>query len=119
MKRLLLLVSALAITAPASGITGTWRAPIETPTVTFYNVFTFKMAGGKLTGTLKSGNMAPLPISDIQLDHNKISFVVIQKSEGHDFKMTYTGTVNGNEMRLVLHFPVGGRTQSMIAKKVP
>lgn len=119
MKRLLLLVCALATTAHAAGITGTWRAPIKTPTVTFYNLFTFKATGGKLTGTLKSGNMAPLPISDIQLDHNKISFVVIQKSEGHDFKMTYTGTVNGNEMKLILHFPIGGRTQDMIAKKVP
>ncbi|HLJ41120.1 MAG TPA: hypothetical protein VKT50_06495 [Candidatus Acidoferrales bacterium] len=119
MKRLVLLLSALAVTASAAGIAGTWKAPIKTPTVTFYNVFTFKMVGGKLTGTLKSGNMAPLPISDIKLDHNEISFVVIQKSEDHDFKMTYTGTTNGDEMKLVLHFPIGGRTQSMVAKKVP
>ncbi len=118
MRCLLVLVAAFSITASAAEVTGTWKAPIQTSNGTFENTFVFKADGSKLTGTAKSGTMPELPISDGQIDGDNISFIVVQHSEDHDFKMRYTGRVNGNEIKLTLRFPVGSRTVEMIAKKV-
>ena len=58
-----------------------------------------------------------MPITEGKIDGNDISFLVVQKGADHDFKMTYAGQVNGNEMKLTLKFPIG-RSVEMIAKKV-
>ncbi|HXN24941.1 MAG TPA: hypothetical protein VOA41_19590 [Candidatus Dormibacteraeota bacterium] len=118
MRWLLLLVAAFSITASAAQINGNWKASIKTSNATFENRFVFKTDGHELTGTVQSGNGPELPISEGQIDGDNISFTAVQHSGDHDFKMKYTGRVNGNAIKLALKFPIGSRTVEMIAKKV-
>jgi hypothetical protein len=118
MKRLLAFVAAFSITASAAQISGTWKASIQTSNGTFDNTFVFKVYGSKLTDTAKSGTMPELPISDGLIEGDNIWLTVVQQSDGHDFKMRYTGRINGSEIKLTLEFPIGSRTVEMIAKRV-
>ena len=66
--------------------------------------FVLKVDGAKLTGTVAS-QMGEAAISDGKVDGDKVSFAVSRDFNGQTFKITYDGSVKGNEMKLTLHFP--------------
>ena len=93
--RLALLSCALAITALAADVTGTWTYEMRgrggrgggmTATMNL------KADGDKLTGTV-SGRNGDTEISDGKIDGNNISFNVVREFNGNKFVMKYTGTV--------------------------
>ena len=116
MKWLLTLTAAFALTASAADVAGTWKASVETPNGTFESTFTFKVDGDKLTGTVV-GQMGEAPITDGKVNGDKVSFAVTREFNGNTFKITYEGTVNGNEMKLTVHFPGREEGFEMTAKK--
>src|SRR5216684_6444438 len=107
MTRVSIAAAVFVAAISAADIAGTWTAVVETPSGRFEHTFVFKVAGATLAGTVKSGNMPAFPISDVKINGDLISFVVVQKADDHEFKMTYAGTVTGKEMKLTLKFPVG------------
>jgi hypothetical protein len=115
-KWFLVLLTLFAISASATDVAGTWKASIETPNGTMENTFVFKLDAGKLTGTV-TGQMGEAPISEGKLDGDNISFAVVRDFNGQQFKITYSGKVNGNEMKLTLHFPGRDEGFDMTAKK--
>lgn len=117
MRWLLVIVAVLGIATHTDEISGTWKASIQTSNGAFENIFVLKADGSKLTGTVKTGTMPELPISEGHVEGNKVSFTVVQHSNEHDFKLRYTGILDRNELRLTLKFPVG-KPVDMIAKKM-
>jgi len=115
-KWLLALIAAFALTASAADVAGTWKASVETPNGTFESTFAFKVDGAKLTGTV-TGQMGEAPISEGKVDGAKVSFAVSREYNGQTFKITYEGTVNGNELKLAVHFPGREEGFEMTAKK--
>jgi hypothetical protein len=117
MKWLLVLIAALAMTASAADIAGTWKGSLETPQGTIENTFVFKVDGAKLTGTVTAGQFGDANISEGKVDGDNISFAVVRDFNGNEFKMTYKGKVSGAEMKLTLSFPGGDQTFDMTLKK--
>jgi hypothetical protein len=65
--------------------------------------FVFKMAAGKITGTLTvnfGGQAMEQQITDGKLEGDAISFTVVMDFNGNQMKSLYKGTVSGSEMKL-------------------
>jgi hypothetical protein len=98
------LALSLAAVAPAfaADITGKWKSEFQGPDGNSRtNVFTFEQKGDAVTGTVTS-SMAPEPakIEEGTLKGDAISFKVTRNMGGAELKLTYTGTVKGDEIPL-------------------
>lgn len=89
----------LAVSAFAADIDGKWTGSISTPNGDFPQTFTFKADGAKLTGALEFMPGMEIPISEGKVDGNNISFS-LTLDFGQPFKLTYTGVVSGNELKV-------------------
>jgi hypothetical protein len=105
MRRLIFLLAIVALAALAADtISGTWKGTIETPGGSFENTFILKADGAKLTGTLQGGPGGELKIEEGKIDGDKVSFAV-----NMDFgKLSYTGAVSGDDLKLKVTFGGGG-----------
>lgn len=119
MKILLLLslLAALALTASAADVAGTWKASLETPNGNFENTFVFKVDGAKLTGTVSNQMSGEQAITDGKIDGDSVTFTVTSNFNGNEFKLNYSGKVTGSEMKLVMSVVGRDRTFEMTAKK--
>ncbi|MDR1726831.1 MAG: hypothetical protein LBT74_02695 [Acidobacteriota bacterium] len=68
--------------------------------------YTFKADGATLTGTTGPEGMETA-ISEGKIDGDKISFVVAVDFGGQEMKMTYTGVVSGDEIKLGMDMGMG------------
>lgn len=98
------LTLSLAMAAPAfaADITGKWKSEFQGPDGNSRtNVFTFEQKGEAVTGTVTS-SMAPEPakIEEGTLKGDVLSFKVTRNMGGAELKLTYTGTVKGDEIPL-------------------
>jgi opacity protein-like surface antigen len=118
MKWLLVLFAALALTASAADVAGTWKASMETPNGTMENTFVFKVNGANLTGSMNSEMMGERPISDGKVDGDNVSFTVKLEFGGNAFELKYKGKVAGNDLKLQMTLPQGDQTIEITAKKV-
>ncbi len=114
----------VAVSASAADVTGKWVAQVAGRQGTQEVTFNLKMAGGKLTGTMTTGQ-GEQAISDGQVTGDSISFVIVQSRGGNDVKNLYKGTVSGTEMKLTRTREGGGggggrggQPQEIVAKKV-
>jgi hypothetical protein len=89
----------LAVSALAADVDGKWSGTISTPNGDFPQTFTFKADGATLSGSLEFMPGMAIPIADGKVDGNNISFSVTLDF-GMPFKLTYTGVVSGNELKL-------------------
>lgn len=105
-----LLAAVLVVSAFAADIAGKWKATGEGPDGAFDVEFNFKTNGDKLTGTA-TGPMGEVPITDIKVEGDKISFNV----DAGDFMIVHKGAVSGNEMKLKVE--MGDQTMDMTAKR--
>jgi hypothetical protein len=93
---------AMAVPAMAADITGKWKSEFQSPDGnTRTNVFTFEVKGEAVTGTVTS-SMVPEPakIEEGTLKGDALSFKVTRSFGGNELKLTYTGTVKGDEIPL-------------------
>ena len=112
----LLMLMALALTASAADVAGTWTGNMETPNGTFEMTFSFKVDGHQLTGTVTLP-MGESPISHGKVEGDDISFSVVRNGEGNELKINYKGKVAEKEMKLTVEIPARG-TFKITAKKV-
>ncbi len=104
---------ALAVSAQAADVAGKWKASAPSPDgSTMDLVFTFKVDGDKLTGSVASA-MGDMPISEGTVKDDAITFTV----EMDDFKIVHKGTVSGDTMALKVL--MGEQGFDMTAKRVP
>lgn len=90
----------LAFVAMAADVSGKWRAEFTSPDGTArVNTFTFKVEGGKVTGTV-AGGQDETPIKDGKLSGDAISFTA-DRPFG-TFK--YNGKISGDEIKFAVQF---------------
>jgi hypothetical protein len=106
------LMMMLAVSAFAADVTGRWKASIEGPQGPMDLMFTFKAEGDRVTGTVASP-MGELPLTDVKVEGDQISFTV----STDQFSVVHTGTVAGDEMKLKVDMM--GEAREMVAKRQP
>jgi hypothetical protein len=118
MKRLLILIAALAFVASAADINGTWKATAEGPNGTIERTFVFKAEGSKLTGETTSSMMGKSTIMDGKVDGDSLSFNITVNFQGNEMKVNYKGKVTGDEIKLTAESADGGFTIEWTGKRV-
>ena len=90
----------LSVVAAAADVSGKWKAEFTTPDGTQrVNTFSFKMDGGKLTGTV-AGGQDETQIQNAKINGDEISFT----AERPFGTFTYSGKVSGNEIKFKVTF---------------
>jgi hypothetical protein len=89
----------------AADITGKWNAAFDSQVGPQKYVFEFKAEGAKLTGKAIStiGEPPATTTSNItegKIEGDKVSFTENLNYQGMELKITYTGTVSGDEIKL-------------------
>jgi hypothetical protein len=127
-----LAIVAFAAAAIAADVSGKWIAQITSPSGSqSERIFTFKVSGDKLTGTIINQSVAratfeetgkpkmtgilktqtgnPQEISEGKVSGDDISFVVIGRMMGNEVRTIYTGKLSGNEIKFTAEtkFPPG------------
>lgn len=101
-NRLSILAVLLATTAAflfAADVSGTWTATFDTQVGQQPYTFMFKQDGMKLTGTAKNTfTETDVEITDGKVDGDTISFVENMTYQGMPLRITYKGTINGDEI---------------------
>ena len=117
----LALLALSVIAAVAADVSGKWVAQIPgRDGATMERVFTFKVSGATLTGTI-STQRGEQEISEGKVAGDEISFVVVRKVQEREMKTTYKGKVSGTEIKFTSTMPGRdggeGRTQEFTAKR--
>lgn len=103
----------MAVCLSGADVAGKWRADFTTPDgVQRFNIFTFKVQDGKLTGTV-AGAQDETPIRDGKIQGDEISFVA-DRPFG---TFTYKGKLSGDEIRFKVEF--NDNTFEITAKRLP
>lgn len=95
-------VFAFALMATAafaqSKVDGKWETTMQGPNGnSMTQTYTFKTEGNKLSGTV-SGRRGDTPLEGT-VDGNKINFTVTRQTQNGEMKMTYSGTVDGDNIK--------------------
>lgn len=105
-------VVALLSLLAAADVTGKWKAEFTTPDGTArVSMFTFKVDGGKLSGTV-AGGQDETPIQNGKISGDDISFT----AERPFGTFAYAGKISGNEIQLKVTF--NDQSFEMTAKRV-
>jgi hypothetical protein len=99
-----LFVLAFAALCLAADPSGKWEGTINTPNGEIKLVFTFKVEGDKLTGTVESPR-GERPITDGKVTGDELSF----KVTAGDNVMTYQGKMAGDTLNMKSQGPRGER----------
>lgn len=86
------LLAGRAVAAEAPSITGTWTTAFDSMVGEQKYTYTFKVEGGKLTGTAKS-NLGEATISDGKVDKDVVTFVEHLSYEGMVLDINYQGKI--------------------------
>jgi hypothetical protein len=103
-SKLSFLAGAIALAAStavfAADLTGKWVAQVPgRDGQTREQTFNLKAEGEKLTGTV-SGRQGDNPIVDGKVKGDEVSFDVNVKFQDREMKMSYTGKLAGDELKL-------------------
>jgi hypothetical protein len=115
MKRLLAMLAISALAALAADITGKWKATAEGPNGPIERTFNFKQDGSKLTGETESSFTGKSTITDGKVEGDAVSFSITADIGGQSMKITYSGKVAGDEIKLKSE--AGGNTFEWTVKK--
>jgi hypothetical protein len=93
-------VLAASTAAFAADVTGKWVAQVAgRDGQTREQTFNLKAEGEKLTGTV-SGRQGDVAITDGKVKGDDVSFDVTMKFQDREMKMSYTGKLSGDELKL-------------------
>jgi hypothetical protein len=109
---ILILAMLLVPVVIAADVAGTWKGSMETPMGTMENIITFKLDGSTLTGTLKT-DFFESKLETIKLDGANISFEINMEFG----KISYAGTVEGEQMKLNVTGPDGNKLPLTLTKQ--
>ncbi|HEY1759589.1 MAG TPA: hypothetical protein VGG72_29720 [Bryobacteraceae bacterium] len=118
-NRNIVILAALALlamaTAFAADVSGTWTASFDTQVGAQNYTYTFKVEGGKLTGTAKS-NLGEGTLAGT-VNGDDISFVESLTYQGMQLEIPYKGKISGDEIKFT-RTVVEGVTEDLVAKRV-
>jgi hypothetical protein len=112
----LLFVAFTAVGAHAADFNGKWTAEFDTQIGPQKYTYEFHVDGAKVTGKAANQNGETV-ISEGKIDGDTITFVENLSFNGTDIKITYTGKINGDEIKFTRQ--VGDfATEELTAKRV-
>lgn len=88
----------------AADVAGKWTAKAQGADITI----TFKVDGNTLTGTLDNSQAGAVDIKDGKIDGDNISFTVIRKMGESEMKISWKGTIAGDEIKFKREVQGGG-----------
>ena len=95
-----LIASAMAASAFAADVTGTWKASFDTQVGVQNYTYTFKVDGNKLTGKAKSELAnAETEIAEGVVNGDDISFVENLNFQDMPLRIVYKGKIAGDEIK--------------------
>ncbi|MEP7366255.1 MAG: hypothetical protein ABI972_23605 [Acidobacteriota bacterium] len=97
--------------AMAADVSGKWTGKVPRRDEAVETTFTFKVDGGKLTGTMSSAQ-GEQAISNGKVEGDAISFT----SEANGATVTFKGAVSGNEIKFT-RAREGGQAREFVAKR--
>ena len=105
-----ILISTSIGTAFAADINGKWKGTLDAGGMTVEQNFTFKVDGGKITGTMSDQFIGEVKITEGALKGDDIAFTVSGKTEQMgEMTLKFSGKVTGaDEMKLAMTFAGGG-----------
>src|SRR3954454_21673785 len=95
--------AAFTLSALAADITGTWKAEFDTQVGHQKYTYTLKQDGATFPGKANAevaDRKREVELKEGKVDGNKVSFVEMLDYEGNEIRISYTGTISGNEMKL-------------------
>ena len=111
----IVLLLALALSAPAADLTGRWKGPMEGTGADV--VLDLKADGAAVTGTMSDSEGKPRPITKGTLDGDKISLTVASEWQGNPITLVVTGTVSGDTMNLKIATEDGAWGTDAVVKR--
>jgi hypothetical protein len=100
---LLAVLLAAALPASAGDLLGRWNAEFDSPIGVQKYVYEFKGAADALAGEATyehSMGKGTVPLKDVKVDGDKVSFTELLSIEGNQITITYAGTLSGDELKL-------------------
>src|SRR5580692_10762962 len=110
---LMLLIAAVAL---AADVSGTWTASFDTQVGQQNYTYTFKVDGGKLTGTAKS-NLGEGTITDGKVNGDDITFTENLNYQGMQLVIPYKGKISGDEIKFTRTVAEGFDPETFVAKR--
>ena len=98
-----LIVLCISISVFASDISGSWNAEFDSQVGKQKYTYVFTVAGTSITGEAAvniAGTDMKSKIVEGNVDGDNVTFVETLNYSGQDLRITYTGTVAGDEMNL-------------------
>lgn len=112
------MILALAVTASAADITGTWKGTAQTPNGPAERTFNFKVDGNKLIGDTTSDMFGKSTIEDGKIDGDNISFTIAISFQGNEARVNYKGKVKGDRIDFTVEVPAVNQTIEYTAERV-
>jgi hypothetical protein len=100
---ILALLIAIAAPAVSAELSGRWTAEFDSPIGVQKYVYEFKKSGDTLTGEAThdhSMGKGTVPLNNLKVDGDKVSFEEPLTIEGNTITITYSGTLAGDELKL-------------------
>jgi hypothetical protein len=97
------LLFSLSLPAAAAELAGRWTAEFESPIGVQKYVYVFKKTGDALSGEAtfeRSIGNGAVPLQNVKVDGDKISFDEPLSIDGNNITISYTGTLVGDELKL-------------------
>jgi hypothetical protein len=120
MKRffcLLAAVTVFAVTMLAADASGTWTGQMPTRDGDTRDVtFKLKQDGAGLTGTMSAFDN-DIPIQEGKADGDKVTFTVTLDFNGNSFKISFNGTVKGDQIEMTREREGSGNKQNFTLKR--
>jgi len=100
LRKAIMTMFALALTAFAADIHGNWTGKAEGPNGTLERTFTFKVEGTKLTGETNSEYTGKSQIQDGKVEGEAVSFTIKASIQGNEVTLQYSGTASSGGFKL-------------------
>ncbi len=116
---LAVVISAGLVCVYAADISGKWTAEFDTQIGLQKYTFEFKVDGNKLTGKASGGVSGSEVESEIQegkISGNEVFFVEMLNYQGQEMRVTYTGTISGDEIKFTRNV-ADMATEELVAKR--
>ena len=98
----ILTFAALALSALAAEVTGTWKAEFDTQRGLQKYTFTLKQDGTSISGKAnveRDGEKREAELKEGKVEGDKITFVELLHVQDNELRITYTGRMSGNEIK--------------------
>ena len=111
-------ICAAASFVVAQGVDGKWAGEVQGGRGPQTVTLTLKADGGKLTGSIAGGRGGEVQIQDGTFSGSTLKFKSTQMGRGGEIKMSWTGTLKGDEIAFSRTIEGGqGQAQEFTAKR--